>query len=588
MKRRFRFTALTLVLLLVFSAFGRTAASAADAESIQFPDGFQSVTEMNKSDMKLWDVYLSDPSQKLTVTSSDADVLEAQLDELAEGSGAYLLTVFAWEAGEATLTFTATDGASVSHSITVTDKPVQRDYTLTSDTTADFSIVQGNSYMLKLHYVAGGSAPEYGAPMLLTDVHDIVSITLADADPDNHDYFYLVSAVGNAGQSADLYTTNLQYVPEKLCKVKITANKNLRLDTSASTIYRSAKPESLYTCNKGDTYRFVAYTNSAAAPKVSVSGGSASASYIGKVPGGYEYRMKALDWGLSVVRVSLNGETASFPVAVAEDLPPLVKSDTPKSIGLEKGKSYTFKFTIIGGGEPSFTAGTGGVVSIQTVKKEGVDYFVKVTGVGKAQTGTSLNITFPQSGGTGFDQNAAVSTLTQPKPVSPKSDTNSDFSVGQGQSFLFNITDAVSFNAGTAGVFRTEKVASSGNVAFYRITAVGKPGQQVGFYMKAEGQPAQKVCVVTVAPPVPVQSDTNADFKLAKNASYQFKITAPGAASVNFNAGTSGVFKVTFVKHSGSDFYYKITAAGRPGDASGIYASLPGQDPRRLCVVSVA
>lgn len=588
MKKRMRLAGLVLALLVIASLFGGTAAFAADSEFIQFPDGFQSVTELNKSDMKLWEVDISDPGQTLRVTSSDADVLEAQLDELAEGSGAYLLTVFAWEAGEATLTFTASNGASVSHTITVADKPVQKDYTLTSDTTSDFSLVQGNSYMVKLHYVAGGSAPDYSAPMLLTDVHDIIGITLVDVDSANNDYFYLVNAVGNVGQSADLYMTNLEYVPEKLCNVKIGVNKNLSLDTNASTIYKSAKPEFLYTCNMGDTYRFVAYTNSATAPKVSVSGSSASASYIGRVPGGYEYRMKALEWGLSVVRVTLNGETASFPVAVAEELQPLVKSDTPKSISLEKGKSYTFKFTVMGGGEPSFTAGTGGVVSIQTVKKEGINYFVKITGTGNAQTGTSLNVTFPQSGGTGFDQNMAAITLTQPKPIPPKSDTNSNFSVKQGLSYTFKITGAVSFNAGTPGVFKTEKVGVSGNDAYYKITAIGKPGQQAGFYMTAAGQAPQKVCVVAVDPPAPVLSDTNADFKLAKNASYQFKITAPGATAVNFNAGSAGVLQVSFVKRVGNDFYYKITATGRSGDASGIYVSLPGQNAKKLCVVSIA
>lgn len=589
MKKKFRFTSLTLVFLLIFSVFGGTAASAADQDFIQFPDGFQSVTELNKSDMKIWEVTIPDPTQTLTVTSSDADVLDPQLDETEEGSGNYLLTVFAWEAGEATLTITASNGASVSHSITVTDKPVQRDYTLTSDTTSDFSIVQGNSYTLKLHYVAGGSAPS--TPTLMTyGKSKVLAIRLFDVDSENHDYFYRVDAVGDVGQSADLYMTNLEYVPEKLCTVKITAGKNLKLDTNASTIYKAAKPEFSYTCNVGDTYRFVAYTNSATAPKVSTSNGWTSASYVGKVPGGYEYRMKALDWGDSVVRVTLNGEMASFPVyAYEEAQQPFVKSDTPKSISLEKGKSYTFKFTIMGGGEPSFTAGTGGVVSIQTVKKEGIDYFVKVTGVGKAQTGTSLNITFPQSGRAGFDQNAAVINLTQPKTIPPKSDTNSDFSVKQGLSYTFKITGAASFNAGTAGVFTTEKVGASGNDVFYRITAIGKPGQQVGFYMAAKGQQqAQKVCAVTVGLPAPIVSDTNADFRLAKNASYQFKLTAPGAVSVNFGAGTSGVFRVAFVKRVGSDFYYRITAIGRPGDASGIYTSLPGQDAKKLCIVSVA
>lgn len=589
MKKSFRFASLTLALLLIFSLFGGTAAFAAESQTIQFSDNFTSVTELDKGVMQFHGVQLTDPSLTLSVTSSDKDILEAEVQEILPRTGVYLMDVMAWNAGTATLTFTASDGSTVSQTITVNDTEVQRNYTLTSDTSSDFSLAQGNSYTIKLHYAATDSS--FGMPILLTnDQGNIVGIRLVDADPENGDYFYRVDAVGSVGQSTELYTTNMEFVPEKLCKVTITANKNLTLDTNAATIYQAEKPEFVYICNVGDTYRFVARTNSATAPKVSTTAnGVASASLTGKVPGGYEYRMKALSGGEAVVRVTLNGETASFPVTVnAAPEEPYVNSDTPKLINLEKGKAYTYKFTIMGGGEPSFTTGTGGVVSAPAVRKDGINYFVTVTGTGAANTGTSLNVTFPQSSSGQYTQNVANITLTQPKAVPPKSDTNGDFSVKLGQSYTFKITDAVSFGPGTAGVFKTEKLRTSGSDVYYRITAIGKPGQQTGFYMAAAGQPAQRVCLVTVDPPAEIRSDTNSDFTLAKDASYLFKITAPGAEKISFGTGTAGIFTVSLVKHTGNDFYYRITAVGKSGSASGIYASILGQSAKRICSVSIA
>ncbi len=589
MKKQFRITSLTLALLLIFSLFGGTAVFAAENQSIQFSNNFTSVTELDKGAMQFYGALLTDPSLTLTVTSSDKDTLDAEVQEILPHSGSYLLGVMAWKSGTATLTFTLSDGTTLTQTITVSNTEVQKNYTLTSDTVSDFSLAQGNSYTIKLHYVGGDSL--LGMPLLMTnDQEDIVGIRLVDADPDNGDYFYRVDAVGSVGQSAELYTTNMEFVPEKLCKVTITANKGLSLDTNAATIYQAEKPEFVYTCNIGDTYRFVARTNSATAPKVSTTtNGVVSASLIGKVPGGYEYRMKAVKDGEAVVRVTLNGETASFPVSVnTESQEPYVISDTPKSINLEKGKAYTYKFSMMGGGEPSFTTGTGGVVSTPAVRKDGINYFVTVTGTGKANTGTSLNVTFQQSSGDHYTQNVANITLTQPKAVPPKSDTSGNFAVKQGQSYTFKITGASSFGPGTAGIFKTEKIGTSGNDVYYRITATGKPGQQTGFYMTAAGLPAQKVCMVTVDLPVEIRSDTNSDFTLAKDSSYLFKITAPGAESIHFGMGSEGVFTVSLVKHTGNDFYYRITAVGKSGSASGIYTSLPGQSAKRICAVSIA
>ncbi|MDF2632082.1 MAG: hypothetical protein K0Q85_678, partial [Caproiciproducens sp.] len=163
--------------------------------------------------------------------------------------------------------------------------------------------------------------------------------------------------------------------------------------------------------------------------------------------------------------------------------------------------------------------------------------------------------------------------------------------VRQGLSYTFKITGASRFYTDTDGVFKTEQVKTIGSTVFYKITALGEPGQQADFYMAAADQSVQKVCTVAVAappPPIVIQSDTNRDFAIAPKFSYQFKITAPGATAVNFNAGTAGVFEVNFVRRTGDDFYYKITAIGQSGKEAGIYASVPGQTPQKLCKVSIS
>ncbi|MGX8700156.1 hypothetical protein [Caproiciproducens sp.] len=66
-------------------------------------------------------------------------------------------------------------------------------------------------------------------------------------------------------------------------------------------------------------------------------------------------------------------------------------------------------------------------------------------------------------------------------------------------------------------------------------------------------------------------SDTTMDFSV--NGAYQFRITSTNGAAPSLVAGTAGVFETRLVSVSGSDYYFKLTAVGKPGDQTGIYVN---------------
>lgn len=358
--------------------------------------------------------------------------------------------------------------------------------------------------------------------------------------------------------------------------------KNLRLDTTAQ-----------YKCREGDEYRFVAYTSSPTPPFASASNDIVSVKYQRKVAGGYEYLMTASSYkdGYSLVRVTSGGETVSFPVLVDYTFTHSVESDTHQIVSLAKGESYTFKFTIMGGGEPEFVQiyqavpAAAGIMKLQLVKKDGPDYYVKATATGgKVGEEAYVCIQFPNSHLTtipSYSSYGGIKIKAGASAAPMKSDTTADFTIAERTGYLFKITSASKFVPGTDGVFSTKLVSRSGGDSFYMVTAVGQPGQQVGFYM-SNGTTTQRVCIVTVGAPA-MKSDTTRDFSVVRGGSYTFKLSS----ATNFVAGSPGVFKTQLVKQTSNDSFYKITAVGKIGSCSGLYMSVPGHPAIRACIVSI-
>jgi hypothetical protein len=124
------------------------------------------------------------------------------------------------------------------------------------------------------------------------------------------------------------------------------------------------------------------------------------------------------------------------------------------------------------------------------------------------------------------------------------------------------------FSLTSTGASATVKVNSvdlnfaSENKGTLKATVCDEDGYAIDDYEVA-------TCDVTaIANPTAV-SDTNSSLFVAKGASYVMKVTSATKPSVG--VGTGGVFSVTLLSQNGNDYFYKLTATGTVGSATGIY-----------------
>ena len=576
MKKQLRiFSAFLTVTLLISTLLGAGAfAAEADGPGIVSED-FSALTGMDLNSRTTYDVQLNDTSLTLAAASTDSSVVKTYLQPDADNAGFYVLVLEAWKAGTATVTLTASDGETLSRDVTVGSTEAEKDYTVSSDT-ADFSMPSGNSRYITVHYES--SSLDNVFPTLAADNPNAFKVELTDYDPDKNDYYFRVDAVGGNGQKTTLYMGSSDYViPDKLCTVTVAANRDLSIDTSST-----------YTCNLYDAYRFVVRTSSATAPEVTAVNDRVTIDNDGvtKVSGGYEYTMTAEEEGNSLVTTTVNGETAAFAVKVNFNDQPSVVSNGPKTLTLPQGNTYTYTISTMGGGEPDLISDNKAAVTVQAVQKDGIRYTYTVAAVGTPGDTAKLTMTFPNAGEDEFDTEIGSVTVGQPSATALKSDTNSDFALYYGKSYTIKITNASAFYAGSSGVFSIAKISQSGSDTFYKLTAIGNAGNSTGLYMSAPGQATKKICVASIRP-VEIKSDTNSDFSLSVGAGYQFKVTAPGASAVKFSAGSAGVMNIVPLSHTGDDFFFRIVAAGKPGQQTGIYVTAPGQPAKKLCIVTV-
>ena len=564
--------------------------------------------DLKQNEMMYSEISVNDPSLSLSIASNNESVVQVlPLQKEPGNPGHYATAVRAVGEGYTTITITASDGTVDNMPVTVKGS-IGKDYTLSSDTTRDFSIPQNGSYFLMLDFtytgpitndpttrslVSGGYSTPLNMPLLTSDSPDIQVTPVSQSGTK---FLFRIDAFGAVGESAGLYTGSYNYQPESLCRVSISsAPKSIRLDTTG-----------LYTCNTDDTYDFVAYTSSSTPPAASTTNALVAVQYVKKVSGGYQYRMtvknpdgQARFMGASLVQVRQGNETVSFPVNVDNFFTPTVESDTNSVVKLYKGQSYIYKFTIMGGGEPSFgsvynavpAVPGSGILNVQLVKKDGPNYYVKVTAT-STDTGdrSYIYVQFPHSDWYNPNSISSYGTVEigpdPSKPVIPmKSDTTKDFTLAENRSYTFKLTGVAQFTAQDSGDFQIELLRRSGDDSYYRVTPNSIVGVHNDFFMY-NGRTTQKVCTITIGDPIiyPMKSDTTQNFSLAKGKSYTFKITGATA----FNPGTAGVFKTELIKRSGLDSYYKITAVGPSGSSSGMYMGDGVQPVKRICTVTVA
>ena len=89
-----------------------------------------------------------------------------------------------------------------------------------------------------------------------------------------------------------------------------------------------------------------------------------------------------------------------------------------------------------------------------------------------------------------------------------------------------------------------------------------------------------------------VESDTTMNFMVEQGKTYTFKMTVHGThANPNIAMGNGAVFQTRDVKkvvENGNDVYYfKVLATGKEGEATGVYTTLPGQQPVKHTVAAI-
>uniref|UniRef100_UPI00189E8059 hypothetical protein n=1 Tax=Anaeromassilibacillus sp. D41t1_190614_C2 TaxID=2787078 RepID=UPI00189E8059 len=131
---------------------------------------------------------------------------------------------------------------------------------------------------------------------------------------------------------------------------------------------------------------------------------------------------------------------------------------------------------------------------------------------------------------------------------------------------------------------KAEKPSSgnSGNSGKGSTSAnVGNAYGAAGVVSAAQGVASQQAYVV---------SDTTVNFTLKHGQAYCFKMTVVNGNNMvpGFTAGNGEVLKTQFVAKIGNDYYYRVYATGTPGQSTGVYTTLPGQNAVKHCTVTIA
>ncbi len=574
MKRIKQIISIVMTMAMLLGSQGITAAF---ADSVT--DSFQSSNFQNASSrITLWQRYpffftmTKENVTLVSTASSDPTVVGTEIEK-TDDPYKYIVYASGYKNGKSTVTVTASDGSTMTSDIIVEGNAP---YTISSDTTQDFSIPKNGSYIMKVHFV--NNIPQSSKiPSVVSDNKNVVATQIMDYSPTkSNDYFFRIDALGNVGENATLYIGGFGDIMNRLCKVTVRANKDLKLDTTTQ-----------YNCDVGTTYKFIAYTSSATVPAVSANSGAVTTKYAGKVAGGYLFSVTSLFPGDALIRVTSNGEYASFLVSVRMQS---LTSDTPRSITLDSGKSYTYKIKVTGSKDPTFTAEFPNLLAVTLVKKEGGYFYVKVTAKGNAQASSALIANFPNQ--TQIPYPVYVGYVLIPDPhastaPAPKSDTTTAVTIAKGTSYTYKITNATLYLSFTSN-FTTELIRSDGYDKYYKITATGNIGGTSGVNILYDGQ-LHPISSVAVGSYPPVKSDTTSDFNIAPGGSYTFKITTANP-QIEFYTDNSALFTTSIVKHVGNDYYCKITAKNISGKSAAFFVNIPGDiHPvvTRLCSVSI-
>lgn len=145
------------------------------------------------------------------------------------------------------------------------------------------------------------------------------------------------------------------------------------------------------------------------------------------------------------------------------------------------------------------------------------------------------------------------------------SDTTDDLTVnGTYQFRITSLDGTIPFLTVDNANFRVEFASQEGNDFFFKIHAQGAAGSTT--VVSVNG--VRLLTAIVGGSAAGVISDTTAPFTVKKGETYQFRLTASERPS--FAAGSAS-FTVEYAGQIGSDYFYKVYAAGNAGDGCGFY-----------------
>ena len=160
---------------------------------------------------------------------------------------------------------------------------------------------------------------------------------------------------------------------------------------------------SSYTFTTLNAYTYKVTTSSTTPPTATSSNTNAvTVAYKGTCEGGYLFIITNQGAGTATITTKdADGRTCSF-VATGKGSSSggsssnyTIKSDTTAPFNMRVGASYTFKFTVTGGGSPQFASGNTNFLQLTKIVQEGNDYFVTFKAVAAGQVGVYASANGP-------------------------------------------------------------------------------------------------------------------------------------------------------------------------------------------------
>jgi len=289
--------------------------------------------------------------------------------------------------------------------------------TIKSDTNSDFSVEQGKEYTFRFEVVG----PQGLTPTFTISGSAFQKSGQTQAVENGHDvYYYKIKAVGNAGDTADIYTQLPGQTAVKRCTVTVK-------ETSVpATIKSDTNSDFSIVQGKEYTFRFEVVGPQSITPTFTISGSAFRKSgQTQTVENGhdvYYYKIKAVGSAgqASAVYTQLPGQTAVKRCTVTVQGAASIKSDTNSDFSVEQGKEYTFRFEVVGpqGLTPTFTiSGSAFQKSgqTQTVENNHDVYYYKIKAVGNA--GDTADIYTQLPGQSAVKSCTAVVKITTTTPM---------------------------------------------------------------------------------------------------------------------------------------------------------------------------